>query len=81
MSVITLGWIAGLHLTIAVWLGVLASVWKKRSTWRWIAIGLLTSFVGLILLAKSSRLHSSRRIAEVDLQMQMQHLDGTSLLQ
>lgn len=81
MSIIALGWIIGLHLVLAVWLGVLASAWKNRTMWRWIAIGLGTSFVGVILLARMPRLSRASRLAETDMQMQIQHLDGTSLLQ
>jgi len=77
MSIIVFGWIAGIHVAMAVWLGILASVWKKRGTWRWIAIGLATSLLGLLLLAKMSRLTRSV-VLETD--MQMQYLDGTSLL-
>lgn len=79
MSSITFGWIIGLHLILAVWLGVLATVWKKRNTWRWMAIGLLTSLVGILLLARTSRLDRTKVVVETD--MHMQHLDGTSLLQ
>jgi len=79
MSIIALGWFIGLHLVMAIWLGTLASVWKKRNMWRWIAIGLVTSFVGVILLARTSRLSRTSQVVEVD--MQVQYLDGTSLLQ
>lgn len=79
MSIITLGWVIGLHSTLAVWLGILASAWKKRSAWRWIGVGLLTSLLGVVILARMPRVGYTQRIVETD--MHLQHLDGTSLLQ
>ncbi len=79
MTIGEFGWIIGLHVATSVWLGLLASRWKNRSTWRWIAVGLLTSVFGLVLLARLARRVAPGQRAETD--MQMQHLDGTSLLQ
>lgn len=74
MIITELGWIVGLHLVLAVWLGLLASAWKGRSTYTWIAIGLLTSIMGLLLLVRLNR-----QKPRVELDMQLQHLDGTRL--
>ena len=79
MSIVELGWIIGLHAAMAIWLGVLASAWRGRNVWAWIGIGLLTSFIGLAMLARSKRLLLLPR--RVETEMHLQHMDGTSLTQ
>lgn len=74
MIITEFGWIVGLHVVLAVWLGLLASAWKGRNTWTWIAIGLATSIAGVMLLI---RLNKDKPRLELD--MQLQHLDGTRL--
>ena len=74
MVITEFGWIFGLHLVMALWLGILASVWKGRNTWTWIAIGLMTSVMGIILLVGLQK-----KRAEVEPDMQFQHMDGTRL--
>ena len=78
MAIGEFGWIILLHLALAAWLGLLASSWKGRSAWRWTAIGLLTSVFGMLLLARLERRMPS---ATFETDMQLQHMDGTSLLQ
>lgn len=68
------GWLIGLHLVMAIWLGLLASAWKGRNTWIWIGIGLTTSLVGVTLLARLPRL-----LPVIEAEMQYQHMDGTRL--
>ena len=68
------GWVIGLHAVMAIWLGLLASTWKGRNTWVWVGIGLATSLLGLILLARLPRLTSV-----IESEMHYQHLDGTRL--
>ena len=46
-----LRWLMGLNLVIAIWLGMLADSWKGRRMYVWMAIGLVTSVAGLVLLA------------------------------
>lgn len=46
-----LQWFLGLNLVLAIWLGMLAEHWKGRDMYRWIAIGLLMSVAGPLLLA------------------------------
>ena len=79
MSIVELGWTIGLHAAMAVWLGVLASAWKGRNAWAWIGIGLLTSIIGLAMLARLTRLPAAPR--RVETEMHLQHMDGTSLTQ
>lgn len=50
MSIDDLRWLMGLNLVLAVWLGMLADSWKGRHMYRWMAIGLVTSVAGLVLL-------------------------------
>ena len=45
-----LRWLIGLNLVLAIWLGMLADSWKGRGMYRWMAIGMVTSVVGLIAL-------------------------------
>jgi hypothetical protein len=45
-----LRWMIGLNLVLAIWLGMLADSWKGRGMYRWMAIGMLTSVFGLVLL-------------------------------
>lgn len=68
------GWLIGLHVVLAIWLGLLASAWKGRNTWLWIGIGLITSLPGLILL-----LRLPRPSPVTENEMQYQHMDGTRL--
>lgn len=68
------GWLIGLHVVMAIWIGLLASAWKGRDTWAWIAIGLTTSLLGLILLVRLPR-----RALLVEGEMQYQYMDGTRL--
>jgi hypothetical protein len=64
----------GLHLALAIGLGYLAVAWKQRNPWAWLAVGLLTSVLGLLLLARSPR-----RVPREESDMQVQYLDGTRL--
>jgi hypothetical protein len=66
-----------LHVMSAVWIGLLASRWKGRSAWRWFAASLFGSLFALILLAMAER---QLRPARVEADMELQHMDGTSLL-
>ncbi|GAC1423907.1 MAG: hypothetical protein NVSMB6_24980 [Burkholderiaceae bacterium] len=75
MSMNELGWILGVHVVMSIWLGLLAAAWKGRSTRVWILIGFLTSVVGLLALARLPRLNP-----KPERDMEMQHLDTTSLL-
>ena len=63
-----------LHLALAIGLGYLALVWKQRNPWAWLAVGMLTSVLGLLLLTCSSR-----RVPREESDMQVQYLDGTRL--
>ena len=45
-----LRWLIGLNLVLAIWLGMLADSWKGRRMYAWIAIGLVTSVFGIVLL-------------------------------
>lgn len=74
MTINDLGWVLGLHVVSALWLGLLASAWKGRSTGTWITIGLLGSVLGLLLLVRLPRL-----APRTENDMQRQHLDGTRL--
>ncbi len=47
-----LQWFLGLNLVLSIWLGMLAEQWKGRSMIRWMAIGLVMSIIGLLLLAR-----------------------------
>lgn len=68
------GWLIGLHVVVSIWLGLLASAWKGRNAWAWIGVGMVTSLLGLILLARLPRL-----LPFVESEMQYQHMDGTRL--
>lgn len=68
------GWLIGLHVVMAIWIGLLASAWKGRNTWAWIAIGLTTSLLGLVLLVRLPRL-----ALVIEGEMQYQYMDGTRL--
>ena len=46
-----LRWLMGLNLVVAIWLGMLADSWKGRRMYVWMAIGLVTSVAGLVVLA------------------------------
>ena len=46
-----LQWFMGLNLVLAIWLGLLAEHWKGRGIYRWMAIGMVMSVTGLLLLA------------------------------
>ena len=46
-----LQWFMGLNLVLSIWLGMLAEYWKGRGMVRWIAIGLVISVAGPLLLA------------------------------
>lgn len=78
MEISEIGWIIGLHVAMSVWLGLLASTWKGRSAWTWFATGLLTSVVGLVLLARLEKRTPAKRQGESD--MQLQYMDGTSMI-
>lgn len=56
MSIDDLRWVMGLNFVLAVWLGMLADSWKGRNMYGWIAIGLCTSLVGLLLLVVVKKL-------------------------
>lgn len=66
-----------LHMGVAVWTGLLASRWKGRNGWRWFTAGLLTSIVAMITLAMLPRRSCAE---EIEVDMALQYLDGTSLL-
>lgn len=68
------GWLLGLHVVMAIWLGLLASAWKGRNTWAWIGIGLTTSLLGLLFLARLPRASPAE-----EGEMQYQHMDGTRM--
>ncbi len=68
------GWLIGVHIVLAIWLGLLASAWKARNTWVWVGIGLTTSLLGLILLARLPRSSPT-----IEGEMQYQYMDGTRL--
>lgn len=68
------GWLIGLHVVAAIWLGLLASAWKGRNTWTWVAIGLVSSLFGLVLLIRLPRL-----LPRIEADMEFQHMDGTRL--
>ena len=46
-----LQWFLALNLILAIWLGTLAECWKGRGMFRWMAIGMVMSVAGLLLLA------------------------------
>ena len=46
-----LRWLMGLNIVVAIWLGMLADSWKGRRMVVWMAIGLVTSAAGLVILA------------------------------
>ena len=54
-----LRWLMGLNFVIAIWLGMLADSWKGRRMYVWMAIGLVTSVGGLVVLAFLPKLTSS----------------------
>ena len=77
MTIDMIGWCLFLHLAMAAWIGVLASRWKGRSGWRWFGAGLLGSVFSLVLMAM---LPARPRGERFGAEMELQHLDGTSLL-
>ena len=54
-----LRWVMGLNLVLAIWLGMLADSWKGRRMYVWIAIGLVTSVFGIVLLLCVKKLPKS----------------------
>ena len=59
-----LQWFLGLNLVLSIWLGMLAEHWKGRSMARWMAIGLVMSIFGALLLALlSSVKHKHNTVA------------------
>lgn len=74
MMISEFGWLIGLHVVISIWLGLVATGWKRRNTWLWVAIGLVTSVAGLVILALLPR-----QTIDTEADMAMQYLDGTRL--
>ena len=46
-----LQWFLALNLFLAIWLGRFAESWKGRGMFRWMAIGMVMSVTGPLLLA------------------------------
>ena len=68
-----LRWFVGLNIVLAFWMGLLADSWKGRRIGVWMAIGMVTSLGGLILLIcmpklprPTQELHRQNRFAPKD---------------
>ena len=61
-----LQWFLALNLVLAIWLGMLAESWKGRGMFRWMAIGLVMSVTGLLLLAFLPSVKQERKTAAGD---------------
>ena len=57
-----LQWFLALNLALSIWLGVLAEHWKGRSKYLWVAIGLVTSIAGPLLLALLPSVKSNQKM-------------------
>ena len=57
-----LRWLLGLNLVIAIWLGMLAHSWKGRRMYVWMAIGLVTSLAGLVVLIFLPKIQPADRL-------------------
>ena len=56
-----LQWFLVLNLVLSIWLGVLAEHWKRRSMICWMAIGLVMSVTGPVLLALLPSVKNSQK--------------------
>ena len=56
-----LQWFLVVNAVFAIWLGMLAQAWKGRSQYRWIAVDLVMSAGGLVVLVLLPKVERRRK--------------------